>query len=169
MHHDDPADMSIDDRLEELTALLEQARKRSREGLDALQGKRRRLERELARHGVEVRKLMDQAGTPGESPTAARLADLQERIRVAEQRATEVREQIIALSEKVVDEKELARALSLFDPVWNSLSPGEQARVMHLLVERVRYDGAEGKLSIAFRPTGIKALAEEMQASRMEK
>ena len=81
----------------------------------------------------------------------------------------EVREQIIALSEKVVDEKELARALSLFDPVWNSLSPGEQARVMHLLVERVSYDGAEGKLSIAFRPTGIKALAEEMQAGGMEK
>jgi site-specific DNA recombinase len=152
-----------------LSRTLEQARKQSREGLDALQGERRRLERELAQHGAEVRKLMDQAGTPGESPTAARLADLQERIRVAEQHATEVREQIIALGEKVVDEKELARALSLFDPVWNSLSPGEQARVMHLLVERVSYDGAEGKLSIAFRPTGIKALAEEMQAGRMEK
>jgi site-specific DNA recombinase len=152
-----------------LARTLEQARKQSREGLDALQGERRRLERELAQHSAAVRKLMDQAGTPGESPTAARLADLQERIRAAEQRATEVREQIIALGEKVVDEKELARALSLFDPVWNSLSPGEQARVMHLLVERVSYDGAEGKLSIAFRPTGIKALAEEMQASGMEK
>ena len=152
-----------------LARAMEQARKQSREGLDELQGERRRLERELAQHGAEVRKLMDQAGMPGESPTAARLADLQERIRVAEQRATEVREQIITLGEKVVDEKELARALSIFDPVWNSLSPGEQARVMHLLVERVSYDGAEGKLSIAFRPTGIKALAEEMQAGGMEK
>jgi len=154
---------------EVLARTLAQARKQNQEGLEALQAERRRLERELAKYGAEVRKLIDQAGVSGESPTAARLADLQERIRVAEQRATEVREQIIALGEKAVDEQELARALSLFDPVWNSLSPGEQARVMHLLVERVTYDGAEGKLSIAFRPTGIKALAEEMQANGMER
>ena len=109
--------------------------------------------------------MIDQAGAPGETPTAARLADLQERIRAAEQRATEVREQIIALSARVVDEDELARALSLFDPVWDSLSPGEQARVLHLLVERVTYDGADGTLAITFRPTGIKALAEEREVA----
>ncbi len=156
---------------EVLSRTLEQARKQSRQGLDALQAERRRLERELTRHGEEVRTLMDQAGTPGESPTAARLADLQERIRAGEQRATEVREQIIALSEKVVDERELARALSLFDPVWDSLSPNEQARAIHLLVERVTYDGAEGTLAITFRPTGVKALAEgppEAQATGVE-
>ena len=109
--------------------------------------------------------MIDQAGASnGETPTAARLADLQERIRAAEQRATEVREQIIALSEKAVDEGELARALALFDPVWDSLSPGEQARVLHLLVEQVTYDGAAGSLAITFRPTGIKALADELEA-----
>jgi len=76
-----------------------------------------------------------------------------------------VREQIIALSAKVVDEDELARALSLFDPVWDSLSPGEQARVLHLLVERVTYDGGDGTLAITFRPTGIKALAKEREVA----
>lgn len=60
---------------------------------------------------------------------------------MAEQRATEIREQIIAKTEQNVDEQELARALSLFDPVWDSLSPNEQARAMHLLLERVTYDG----------------------------
>ncbi len=33
-----------------------------------------------------------------------------------------------------------------------------------LLVERVDYDGAGGKVSIVFRPTGIKALADELAA-----
>ena len=148
---------------EVLAQTLAQARKQNQEGLEVLQAERRRLERELAKHGAEVRKLIDQAGVTGETPTARRLAELQERIRAAEQRATEVREQIIALSAKVVDEDELARALSLFDPVWDSLSPGEQARVLHLLVERVTYDGADGTLAITFRPTGIKALAEERE------
>ena len=148
-----------------LAATLAQARQQSQAGLEALQVERRRLERELTQHGAEVRKLIDQAGASnGETPTAARLADLQERIRAAEQRATEVREQIIALSEKAVDEGELARALALFDPVWDSLSPGEQARVLHLLVEQVTYDGAAGSLAITFRPTGIKALADELEA-----
>ncbi|MCC7409992.1 MAG: recombinase family protein [Phycisphaeraceae bacterium] len=149
-----------------LAATLAQARKQSQAGLEALQVERRRLERELAQHGAEVRRLIDEPGfsTNGSGGAAARLADLQDRIRVAEQRATEVREQIIALSEKIVDEAELARALSLFDPVWDSLSPGEQARVLHLLVENVTYDGAAGSLAITFRPTGIKALAEELEA-----
>lgn len=150
---------------EVLARTLAQARKQNQEGLEALQAERRRLQRELTRHGTEVRKLIAQVGAPGESPTATRLADLQERIRAAEQRATEVREQIIALSEKVVDEDELARALSLFDPVWDSLSPGEQARVLDLLIERVTYDGADGTLAITFRPTGIKALAEELEGA----
>ena len=149
---------------EVLARTLAQARKQNQDGLDDLQSERRRLERELAKHGAEVRKLIDQAGAPGETPTAARLADLQERIRAAEQRATEVREQIITLSAKAVDEDELARALSLFDPIWDSLSPGEQARVLHLLVECVTYDGADGTLAITFRPTGIRVLADEREA-----
>ena len=147
-----------------LAATLEQARKQSREGLESLHAERRRLERELGQHAAEVRKLIDQVGEDKqESSTAARLADLQERIRVAEQRATEVREQIIALDAKTVDEQELAQALSLFDPVWDSLSPGEQARVLHLVLEQVTYDGSDGTLAITFRPNGIKALAQESQ------
>ncbi|MCO6438158.1 MAG: recombinase family protein [Phycisphaerae bacterium] len=149
---------------EVLARTLEQARKQNQDGLEELQAERRRLERELAKHGAEVRKLIDHVGAPGESPAAARLADMQGRIRATEQRATEVREQIVAVNSRVVDENELARALSMFDPVWDSLSPSEQARVLHLLAERITYDGGEGTLAITFRPTGIKALTEEWEA-----
>ena len=47
-------------------------------------------------------------------------------------------------------------------PPVEELSPAEQARVIGLLVKRVDYDGARGKLSITFQPTGIKALADEL-------
>jgi site-specific DNA recombinase len=86
----------------------------------------------------------------------------------AERRATEVREQVLALSRDLVDQREVAKAMSIFDPVWDSLTPREQARVVQLLVERVDYDGATGKVSITFRPSGIKTLADEIASQNTE-
>ena len=69
---------------------------------------------------------------------------------------------------RLLDEEEAALALSVFDPVWGALTPREQARVIGLLVDRVDYDGAAGKVSIAFHPAGIKTLAEELAVRREE-
>ena len=59
-----------------------------------------------------------------------------------------------------MDEAEVKAGLAAFDPVWNSLSPGEQAHLLHLLIEKVVYDGSDQSVSVTFRPTGIKHLAE---------
>ena len=91
------------------------------------------------------------------------MADLQDLIRTAEQRATQVREELIGLSREIIDEKEIAQALSLFDPVWETLSPQEQVRIVKLLIERVDYDGEKGTVSVTFHPTGIKTLADELK------
>ena len=64
---------------------------------------------------------------------------------------------------ELVDEKEVARALALFDPVWETLSPREQVRVIRLLVQRVDYDGEMGTVSVTFHPAGIKTLADELE------
>jgi site-specific DNA recombinase len=142
---------------------IAQARSQGQSQVAALEVERRGLERELARWNGEIRTLLQQI-VPGEgnTPSTARLADLQERIRGAEQRATEVREQVIGLSRDIVDQREVAKAMAVFDPVWGSLTPREQARVIQLLVERVDYDGATGKITITFHPSGIKTLADEL-------
>ena len=62
-----------------------------------------------------------------------------------------------------MNEEEVAKALSLFDPVWETLPPRDQVRVMHLLVQRVDYDGEKGEVSVTFHPSGIKTLAEELE------
>ena len=72
-----------------------------------------------------------------------------------------MRERHLALSGELVDEREVVQALSLFDPIWESLTPREQARIVRLLVERVDYDGRQSTVSVTFRPTGIKALAQQ--------
>ncbi len=144
-----------------LNETVAQARKQGQSHVTELEAERRGLERELGKWNGEVRQLLDQiAPNDGDTPATARLADLQERIRVTERRATEIREQAIALSHKLVDEREVTKVMSVFEPVWESLTPREQIRVVQLLVERVDYDGASGKVTITFHPSGIRALAE---------
>jgi hypothetical protein len=48
------------------------------------------------------------------------------------------------------------QALEQFDPVWNSLTRREQARLVHLLIEQVGYDGRTGKVTASFRSVGLK-------------
>jgi len=55
----------------------------------------------------------------------------------------------------------VAGVLARFEPLWDVLSPREQARVIELLIERVAYNGAEEKVVITFRPGGIKALMQQ--------
>ena len=63
---------------------------------------------------------------------------------------------------------EAATALAQFTPVWDTLTPKEQARLVGLLVKRVDYDGAAGTLQVAFHPTGIRTLIDEMDDQRLQ-
>ena len=61
-----------------------------------------------------------------------------------------------------MDAREVGEACSLFHPLWETLTAREQARILHLLIEHVDYDGPNGTVSITFHPTGIKTLADEL-------
>ena len=53
-------------------------------------------------------------------------------------------------------------ALREFAPVWNTLSPREQARVVRLLVERVTYDRETSKVALTFRASGLQEIGERL-------
>jgi len=91
-----------------------------------------------------------------------RLADSQEHVRVAERRLTEIDNELVALRGKLVDETEVARALADFDKLWETLAPREQSRLLELLVERVDYDGEQGRISLTFHASGIKSLTHQL-------
>ena len=55
----------------------------------------------------------------------------------------------------------MSQALANFDPVWESVSPRAQSRIIRVLVERIGYDGRDGTVTVAFRSLGIKALCTE--------
>ena len=87
-------------------------------------------------------------------------ADLQVRMQSIEGRLSELSDERERLQRDLIDEAAAASALGAFDPVWETLSPREQARLLQLLIERIDYDGREGAISITFHPSGIKALAD---------
>lgn len=146
-----------------LAETLEETRALAQARTTELEAEKRALERDLGRHNAELRKL---AGHPASNGTATdRMADLQDRIRATEQRSTQIREELAALRGSIVSEKNAAQALADFDPVWESLAPREQVRVIRLLVQRVDYDGEKETVSVTFHPAGIKMLSREV-ASR---
>ncbi|MBN2491460.1 MAG: recombinase family protein, partial [Planctomycetes bacterium] len=128
----------------------------------ALKQERRALTRELRRHHAELRGLAERGGN---DTVTDRMADLQDRIRVAERRATAVGEELVALERNHVDGNEATRVLARFEPVWDALCLREQIRVLELLVERVDYDGEQGTVSVTFHLAGIAALGRELEES----
>src|SRR5262249_25869810 len=104
----------------------------------------------------------------GDRSVVSRLADLQERIDMAERRLAGVREQVQEVRRQRIDEDKAKQALASFDPVWASLTPLEQARLVGLLVKQVNYDGVSGKVAITFHATSIRALADELSQKQRE-
>jgi len=146
-----------------LAETLAQARSQVEKHLGRFESEQRALRREMQRHQDEIRSLISLTARNGDGSTSAteRLAELQQEIDLKERRATTIREELLALHDGMIDKREVASALSLFEPVWEALSPHERSRILHLLVERIVYDGEQGSIEIMFRPAGIRALADE--------
>ncbi|MFM2094087.1 MAG: DNA-invertase hin [Planctomycetota bacterium] len=142
---------------------LVQAQREAEEQIDRLKSERAVLVRRLRDFHAEIGRLAAEC-TPGDR----RLTDAQDRIRDAEQRVTQIDDELAKLATDLVDESDVVTALADFDALWVSLSPREQARVVELLVDQVAYDGQAGRVAITFRPSGIKTLAAELAASKEE-
>ena len=144
-----------------------QARQQDETCLAEWEAEKRGLEKDLARWHAQLRAQAPACAAAGaDGGTLAWLADTQERIRGAELQLVKLREQMCALRQRRLDADEVALALTQFGPVWDSLAPREQARLVQLLIEKVEYDGANGRVVIAFYPAGIKALADELAAEQ---
>ena len=70
----------------------------------------------------------------------------------------QVRQQMAADRREGVTE-EVAMALTEFNRLWDTLTSGEKARVLSLLVEQVTYGGVAGQVSITFRPAELQSLS----------
>jgi len=142
---------------------LEQLRRQQEARTIELKAEKAALTREVNRAQDELRKVVERIGRDG--TTGARMADLQDRIRSAETRYSEVCAELEAIESEQLDSVQAAQALASFDPLWENLTLREQAKVIHLLVEQVSYHGGDGTVAISFHPAGIQALTQRFEGA----
>jgi site-specific DNA recombinase len=142
------------------TEVLAKVRSETQAHVDGLVREREGVERDLSRWAAEIKDIVGSLPRPNgkQSAATARLVELQDLTAQAEARLAEI-PPAGATDEGCEDD--LITALRRFDPIWETLSPREQARIVHLLVEQVAYDGAKGTVAVTFRPGGTRALTEE--------
>ena len=138
-----------------LADVLVEARRKIDVDVETLATERRDLQRELARHHAELRKL----AAAGGATISERLADLHERVQAGEQRLPAIAAEIARLQGDVIGKADVQAAFADFSNVWDALSPKEQSDLLALLVAKVEYDAAAGTVAVTFHPCGIKALA----------
>jgi len=109
--------------------------------------------------GREIGELGARVGIDEEA--TRQLGRLQEVLREKQHEIQQIDDKIAGLHARMVEPDELAGAVEAFDPVWESLSPTEKAKLVHLLVDRVEYDAEDESISISYHSTGIHALIEE--------
>ncbi len=152
----------IGDDAELLRETLAEAQRHVATQTERLAVERQGVERGLARAYAEIRRLASAHAT---SPAASgQIARLNDEIREAERRLKEIAKETDELAHDLVSEADLATAFADFDNVWRTLSPREQAQLVHLLVSRVEYDATDSTIEVSFHPTGIKALVGDATA-----
>ena len=144
---------------------LVQARRQAETRIEELEREQAILTRQLNHDHAQIRKL---ATAAPDDHVSARLADLQERVRTTERRVTDAHAEVASLQRELVDEKEVIAALAAFDPVWESLTIREQARVIQLLIECVEYDSVNETVTVTFQPSGLRALAKHPAFSKRD-
>lgn len=110
---------------------LVQAQEHVKHQTHDLQAELAAIQRQRSRDEADLKKT---AGDVSGDTSLARLADLQERLRLANERSNEILTELDHLAAEQIDETEVAAALKDFDEVWQVLSANEQARVLHLLI-----------------------------------
>ncbi len=145
------------------------AQAQTHERLTELDSEHRILIRDLGRWHAEIAKLgAESNGSELDSPAVARLADLTDRVRLAEQRRTAIGDERDQLRQSALEETVVEPTMKEFGGLWESMTPHEQRRVIQLLLERIDFDAEKGSVSLTFHPDGFGRLIQEQTERQTE-
>jgi len=116
-----------------------------------LVAKRKRERDALTRQCAADEKELVRLATSELSDTeqANQMAIVQDRINDAMKRIGQITRELSRIDTDDFEESEIESSLANFGEVWESLSPKERVKVVHMLVERVGHDPATGNIAIA--------------------
>lgn len=131
-----------------------QARREYAARRKSLDNERQQIGRALREQARAVAQVVGQENASGH------LANLHDQIRAGENRVAEIGVELARLGDGI-SAKGVAEALGRFHDLVAAMPPGERARLVGLLVERVAFDRKNGTVSISFTPTGFEAILGE--------
>ncbi len=151
-----------------LKAILAAASKQRRTRLADLEEERHGLDQELARARALLQNLLQESG-PGDpkQPRASDLEVIRENIGHLERRLAEAKKQAQALQQPL-EVEQTARVLGVLEQEFDSWPVAEQTRLIRLMVQRVDYDGGQGKLALTLDPAGLVAVVGELTHANEE-
>jgi site-specific DNA recombinase len=120
---------SVGKNPELVAATIAEATRQVESRLADLDAERRGLERDLRHWHQELGEVVALAH---DGRYTGRLADLEDRVGATERRLSEIASEIALATKAKIDPEEAAEALAAFDPVWETLSPREQARIVRV-------------------------------------
>ncbi len=136
---------------EMIQSVLEKTNALEAKTYDDLDAERRMLHKEIDRCNSDIVRNVKYADSKA-------LADLQDRLKKLEQRSSVVLNELEIWESGRMDAAAVEDALCNFSLVWDELTPGEQAKIIHMLLEKVEYDGRNGKVTVSFKSHGLKQL-----------
>lgn len=142
---------------------LQATQQHFRAEIDVWMAQRNQIEGQVRELRRRVGQLASRAGF--DENAARQRNGLQEEIRQLQQEILQINGKIAYIEKRLLEPDELAGAIEAFDPLWESLSPTYKAKLIHLLIQRIEYDGANESISLTFHPTGIQALTQLHQES----
>jgi site-specific DNA recombinase len=140
-----------------VAATMAQSRRLVQDSAKRLKSGRAALERQSRADEAEMGRQLQKADGHAKHE---RLAEFQERNELLERRLAEIEAELCELLAMDFTEDSVASALRQFDDVWATLKPSEQARVLALLIESLKFDGKAGTLAITFRTNGFNSLGD---------
>ncbi len=140
-----------------LAETLSASRAQADAAIEQLEAELRIVNRGLGRNHAEIRRLA--TTEPASSASAGRISDLNDQIREADRRASEITTTVDRHRAEVLSPADLQAAFADFDNVWTALAPREQVKMLQLLINKVVFDALESSIEVSFYPSGVKALA----------
>jgi len=140
-----------------VAATLAHARNRAQSRRSRLDQERRQLETQCERETAELRDLLGSSEQTSER-VVERTAFLQESITRTEQRQREIDSEVRRLRQEFLQHEGETELPQSWEEIWGVLSSRERYELLHLLIERIDYDGRTGEIEIFFHETGIPAL-----------
>jgi len=147
-----------------LKRILTEASKQRHARLAAVESERRRLERELQ----ILTESLAQANGAGVDGKQSGFQTIRENIGHLKRRLAETREEALALQQPALEVDQATRALIALEQGFGELPVIEQARLIQLMVQRIDYDGGQGKLALSLDPAGLVAVLEEQHKPSQE-